>query len=190
MVRSGAGSTATCPFRARRAVRIASGDSAPRRCGSVALCRFADGGVKPISAGSATSGRITCEIRGKTGTHGAIQHSRHPRSALVGSPPMGGLLGILASLAGAASFGSGDFAGGLASRRTGGLVVAAAAQLVGLAALADRARRTPAARTRTRRAAHRRGGRRSPVESAWRRSTRASRSARWGWWRHSRGWAR
>ena len=49
---------------------------------------------------------------------------------------MGGLLGILASLAGAASFGSGDFAGGLASRRTGGLVVAAAAQLVGLAALA------------------------------------------------------
>jgi hypothetical protein len=48
---------------------------------------------------------------------------------------MGGVLGILASLAGAASFGSGDFAGGLASRRAGGLAVAAAAQVVGLSAL-------------------------------------------------------
>lgn len=48
---------------------------------------------------------------------------------------MGGLLGIVASLAGAASFGAGDFAGGSASRRAGGLAVAAAAQVVGLSAL-------------------------------------------------------
>lgn len=43
---------------------------------------------------------------------------------------------ILAGLASAASFGSGDFAGGLAARRASGLAVAAAAQLVGFALMA------------------------------------------------------
>ena len=48
---------------------------------------------------------------------------------------MGALVGILAGLGAACSFGSGDFAGGLASRRAGGLRVAAAVQVVGLLAL-------------------------------------------------------
>jgi drug/metabolite transporter (DMT)-like permease len=54
---------------------------------------------------------------------------------LLGSPAMGALVGILAGLGAACSFGSGDFAGGLASRRAGGLRVAAAVQVVGLLAL-------------------------------------------------------
>ena len=54
---------------------------------------------------------------------------------LLGSPAMGALAGIIAGLASACSFGSGDFAGGLASRRAGGLRVAAAVQVVGLLAL-------------------------------------------------------
>jgi drug/metabolite transporter (DMT)-like permease len=48
---------------------------------------------------------------------------------------MSALLGILAGLAAAGSFGSGDFAGGIASRRAGGIRVAASVQLVGLIAL-------------------------------------------------------
>lgn len=43
--------------------------------------------------------------------------------------------GISAGLAAAISFGAGDFSGGLAARRAGGLLVAAAAQWVGLLAL-------------------------------------------------------
>ena len=45
------------------------------------------------------------------------------------------LLGIASGLASAVSFGAGDFSGGLASRRAGGMAVAAGAQVVGLAAL-------------------------------------------------------
>jgi len=44
--------------------------------------------------------------------------------------------GVLFGVASALSFGAGDFAGGLASRRASGLAVAALAQLVGLALLA------------------------------------------------------
>ncbi len=43
--------------------------------------------------------------------------------------------GVLFGLASAAAFGSGDFAGGLASRRASGMAVSAGAQLVGLAFL-------------------------------------------------------
>jgi drug/metabolite transporter (DMT)-like permease len=46
------------------------------------------------------------------------------------------LVSVLAGLASAASFGAGDFAGGVASRRASGLAVAAAAQLVGFALMA------------------------------------------------------
>jgi uncharacterized membrane protein len=54
------------------------------------------------------------------------------------SPPgmPSALASIVAGLASAASFGSGDFAGGLAARRASGLAVAAAAQVVGLALMA------------------------------------------------------
>lgn len=45
------------------------------------------------------------------------------------------LLGIASGLAAAISFGAGDFSGGLASRRAGGMAVAAGAQLVGLVLL-------------------------------------------------------
>ena len=44
--------------------------------------------------------------------------------------------GVLSGLASALSFGIGDFAGGLASRRSSGLAVAAVAQLVGTLSLA------------------------------------------------------
>ena len=45
------------------------------------------------------------------------------------------ILGITAGIAAAMSFGAGDFSGGLAARRAGGLLVAAAVQWVGLLAL-------------------------------------------------------
>ncbi|MEO8245754.1 MAG: EamA family transporter [Chloroflexota bacterium] len=44
-------------------------------------------------------------------------------------------LGVTAGIAAALSFGAGDFSGGLAARRAGGMLVAAAAQWVGLLAL-------------------------------------------------------
>ena len=45
------------------------------------------------------------------------------------------IFGISAGIAAAVSFGAGDFSGGLAARRAGGILVAAAAQVVGLLAL-------------------------------------------------------
>jgi drug/metabolite transporter (DMT)-like permease len=45
------------------------------------------------------------------------------------------LLGLASGLASAISFGAGDFSGGVASRRAGGMAVAAGAQVVGLVAL-------------------------------------------------------
>ena len=45
------------------------------------------------------------------------------------------LLGLVSGLASAISFGAGDFSGGVASRRAGGMAVAAGAQVVGLVAL-------------------------------------------------------
>lgn len=46
-----------------------------------------------------------------------------------------GLFGVVAGIASALSFGSADFSGGLAARRSGAMVVAAAVQVVGLVAL-------------------------------------------------------
>ena len=57
-------------------------------------------------------------------------------AGLVASPPMpNAFLGITAGIAAALSFGAGDFSGGLAARRAGGILVAAAVQWVGLLAL-------------------------------------------------------
>ena len=101
------------------------------------MLRKATRDVKPISAlvPPPTLRFVTRSVSSALRT-GRFRGRAPVVAGLVASPPMPtAFLGITAGIAAALSFGAGDFSGGLAARRAGGLLVAAAVQWVGLLAL-------------------------------------------------------